>query len=117
LQGQAPFIVNAALEYEHSRWGTWRLLYNTSGRKVEAAGPPDEDPITRRPLIPEVYAERRDQLDFAYSRTVDIASMPIKVKLSAENLLNDQFVFTQAGLTQKRFTTGTRFALSFGTTF
>jgi hypothetical protein len=39
------------------------------------------------------------------------------VKLSAENLLNDQFVFTQAGLTQKRFTTGTRFALSFGTTF
>ncbi len=117
LQGQAPFIVNAALDYENSRWGNWRLLYNTYGRKVEAAGPPDEDPVTKRPLIPEVFAERRDQLDLAYSCTVKIFARPIKFKLSAENLLNDQFIFTQADLTQKRFTTGTRVALSLGYTF
>jgi hypothetical protein len=91
------------------------LLYNTAGRRIEAAGPPDEDPQTRRPLIPEVYEERRDQLDVVYLAKATVFSQPIQIKLSAENLLNDQFVFTQADLVQKRFTTGTK--LSLGLTY
>lgn len=115
LQGQAPFIVNANLSYRHDRWGELRLLYNTAGRRIEAAGPPDEDPQTRRPLIPEVYEERRDQVDVVYLAKATVFSQPIQIKLSAENLLNDQFVFTQADLVQKRFTTGTK--LSLGLTY
>lgn len=117
LQGQAPFIVNAALDYQNEKFGKLVLLYNTSGRKIEASGPPDEDPLTRRPRIPDVYLERRDQLDLSYSRTVHVFGAPIKAKVTGENLLNDQFVFTQGGLVQKRFTTGSRFSLSFNYSF
>lgn len=112
LQGQAPFIVNAGLSYRHSRWGELRLLYNTADRRVEAAGPPDSDPLTGRPLIPEVYEERRDQLDAAYLTKAEVFSVPVQIKLTAENLLNDQYVFTQADLVQKRFTTGVKCSLS-----
>ncbi|GIV04380.1 MAG: TonB-dependent receptor [Fimbriimonadales bacterium] len=111
LQGQAPFIVNAGLNYKHSRWGEIRLLYNTADRRVDAAAPPDTDPVTQQPLIPEVYEERRDQLDAAYLTTVHAFSAPIQVKLTAENLLNDQYVFTQADIVQKRFTTGVKVSL------
>jgi len=38
LVGQAPFVINAALEYEHYRWGLWRLLYNTVGETINAGG-------------------------------------------------------------------------------
>ncbi|GIW44885.1 MAG: hypothetical protein KatS3mg077_2167 [Candidatus Binatia bacterium] len=117
LQGQAPFIVNAGLNYKHARWGEIRLLYNTADRRVEAAGPPDTDPVTKQPLIPEVYEERRDQLDAAYLTTVHPFSAPIQVKLTAENLLNDQYVFTQADIVQKRFTTGVKVSLSLTYTF
>lgn len=112
LQGQAPFIVNAGLSYRTPRWGELRLLYNTADRRVEAAGPPDSDPLTGQPLIPEVYEERRDQLDAAYLTKAQIFSVPLQIKLTAENLLNDQYVFTQADLVQKRFTTGVKFSLS-----
>lgn len=117
LQGQAPFIVNAGLSYRKPRWGEVRLLYNTAERRVEAAGPPDVDPATRRPLIPEVYEERRDQLDAAYLNSVEVFSTPIQLKLSAENLLNDQYVFSQADLVQRRFTTGVKLALSLSYAF
>lgn len=117
LQGQAPFIVNTALDFQHDKFGQIRLLYNTSGRKIEASGPPDENPLTRKPRIPDVYLERRDQLDLSYSRSVTVFGVPIKAKISGENLLNDPFVFTQGGLVQKRFTTGSRFALSMNYSF
>ncbi|MGH3054396.1 MAG: TonB-dependent receptor domain-containing protein, partial [Gaiellaceae bacterium] len=39
LQGQAPYVVNAAVEYEIPPWeGLARLLYNTVGERVAAAG-------------------------------------------------------------------------------
>lgn len=117
LQGQAPFIVNANLGYHHERWGEFRLLYNTAGRRIEAAGPPDEDPVTKRALIPEVFEERRDQLDLVYLHRVPVLGAPVQLKFAAENLLNDPFVFTQAGLVQKRFTAGTKFTLSLAYNF
>ncbi|MCX8071729.1 MAG: TonB-dependent receptor [Candidatus Binatia bacterium] len=112
LQGQAPFIVNTGLSYRHTRWGEVRLLYNTAGRRVEAAAPPDVAPGTSRPLIPEVYEERRDQLDAAYLSKVHVFTVPLQLKVTAENLLNDQYVFTQADLVQKRFTTGVKVSFS-----
>ena len=35
---QPPYVVNAALEYDNTRWGIFRLLYNTIGPTIVAKG-------------------------------------------------------------------------------
>src|SRR5262249_18518854 len=54
LQGQAPYVVNAALDYTHPRWGTLRFLYNTAGSSVFLAGSFG---------LPDILEEPRHQLD------------------------------------------------------
>src|SRR5262249_57516181 len=41
LQGQAPYIANAALEYADPQWGTIRLLYQTAGQPPTFPPPPN----------------------------------------------------------------------------
>lgn len=41
LQGQAPYIANAALDYTNARWGTARLLAGTRIARAGASGLPD----------------------------------------------------------------------------
>src|SRR5262249_55495963 len=52
LVGQSPYLINAALEYDHPKWGTFRLLYNTAGPTLYAIG--------LEPL-PDIVEQRRDQ--------------------------------------------------------
>jgi outer membrane receptor protein involved in Fe transport len=107
LQGQAPFIVNAALEYAHPRWGTGRILYNTAGRRIAVVGAFG---------LPDIFEERRDQVDVVYLLPLnDLIGLPLTWKMAAENITNDPVVFTQGALTQKRFSTGVKF--SFGLSY
>ncbi len=108
LQGQAPYVVNASLEYADPRWGTARLLYNTQGRRLSALG------IT---AVPDIFEERRDQLDFVYLNHLDLFGAPVNVKLTAENLLNDRFLFTEGNDITNRYKTGVKVSLGFSYTY
>ncbi len=56
LQGQAPFVVNAYLDYDNKKSGTGlRLLYNAVARNIAFVGGSGD---------PDIYAEAIHQLDF-----------------------------------------------------
>ena len=77
LQGQAPFLLNADVAYEHAGWGTSLGLYfNVFGRRlarVSFGG------------VPDVCEQPSPQLDFVASQRV---LRDWSVKLSAKNLLD-----------------------------
>ncbi len=104
LQGQAPYVVNAALEYAHPQWGTTRLLYNTIGPRLDALGTVG---------LPDIFEERRDQLDLVYLTQFDVFGTPINMKLAAENLLNDRYLFTEGTEITARYKTGVKASLAF----
>jgi hypothetical protein len=125
LQGQAPFIVNAALDYTHPTWGTVRLLYNTAGARISSVGALG---------LPDVIEERRDQVDFVLiARLKELLGVPLTAQLNVENITNDNVVLTQGALSKanatgfianapgvqsgiyQRYTTGVVF--SFGLTY
>ncbi len=103
LVGAPPFIINAVLEWEQPDWFTARLLYNTAARSISEAG---------AYFLPDIFKERRDQLDavliFPLQATL---GLPLTVKASVENILNDQYLVTQGGLVQEQSLKGTRFGL------
>ena len=106
LVGQSPYSVNVALEYSTEDWGLYRLLYNTVDRKIVAAGVDG---------LPDIYEERRDQLDFIWTDTIEPFGVPLEAKVGIENLLNDPYEQTQGGASVVRFKTGVRF--SFGVSY
>jgi len=103
LQGQAPYVVNAALEYEHPTYGTARLLYNTIGPTIAR--------VQDRTALPDFIEERRDQLDFVYLAKVNAYGTPLSLKLSVENLLNDNYLTTVGGTVQEDYRTGVTVSL------
>ena len=108
LQGQAPYIVNAALEYAHPRWGTVRLLYNTSGEKIFRVGTFG---------LPDIFEQPRNQLDTVIIVPVRIFGTPFTVKGAAENLLNDEILTTQGGKIDRVYTTGIKVSLGIAYSF
>jgi TonB-dependent receptor len=101
--GQAPFIVNAAIEYADPDLVTARLAYLTVDAAIDSAGTQG---------VPDTIEERRDLLDFVLlvplKRWLDV---PLSVKLSAENLLNDQRIYTVGDTVQRRWIDGVTFGL------
>jgi len=96
--GQSPLIVNAAVEYANPDWLTARLSYLTTDRAIDQAGTQG---------IPDIFEERRDRLDFVLIVPLKRwLGVPLSTKLSVENILNDQAVYTQGGFVQRRFTEG-----------
>jgi hypothetical protein len=85
LQDQAPYSVNAALDWTHPSWGTARLQYSTAGPKIVLVGANG---------LPDVVEERRDQLDLVLIAPLkEYIGLPITMKLSIENILNDQTIW------------------------
>jgi hypothetical protein len=106
LQGQAPFVVNAALEYAHERWGTARLLYNTAGARISNVGAFG---------LPDIFEERRDQLDLVYLTRIAPFGTPLNFKLAVENILDDRYQLTQGDELAREYKTGVKF--SFGVSY
>lgn len=108
LVGQAPFIVNAAVEYTDPERFTARLLYYTAGNSIEVAGSTG---------LPDIVFQRRDQLDaLLIVPLTRWLGLPISARLSAENILNTPFVFLQGPVVQRRLTTGVKFTFALSLT-
>jgi outer membrane receptor protein involved in Fe transport len=108
LQGQAPYVVNAALEYQNSEWGIFRLLYNTVGPTIVAAGT-DVDPNTPGGINPDITEESRNQLDFVWLVDVNPFDTPVTLKFGVENILNDAYLETQDNIITNNYRTGLTF--------
>lgn len=125
LQGQAPYIVNAALEYTHPTIGTARLSYSTAGDYLVLIGANG---------VPDVTNDRRDQLDLVLIKPLkEWTGLPLTMSLNIENILNERVnwtlpagvtdpgstpIFTNPGVrsgTVKRYTSGVGF--SFGVSY
>jgi len=82
LQGQAPWVLNLALDWMHEVSKTRaRVSYNVSGSRIDAMG-------TRQSAteaLPDVYELPRHMVDVAVTQTV---TQKIDVKLSVENLFD-----------------------------
>jgi hypothetical protein len=108
FQGQPPYIANAVIEWAHPTWGTYRLLYYTAGPVLSAVGAFG---------LPDIMEEQRNQLDMLVIVPIKPFDVPMSVKLSVENLLDDNYHFTQAGRTQRDYQKGVKVGLSFGYAF
>jgi len=97
LQGQAPYVVNAALEYADDDWGTSRLLYNISGNQIDAAGAFG---------LPDIKLQHRNQLDLVWLRRIAPFDTPLNAKVSIENILDDPYVYTQGDSIQRQYRAG-----------
>jgi hypothetical protein len=102
LQGQSPFVVNAAVEYSRPDRVTARLLYNTAGPRIVSAGASG---------LPDFFEERRDQLDAVVVVPFRFLDVPLTAKFAVENILNDTQIITLGEFTQNRYITGTKFSI------
>ncbi len=106
LQGQAPFVINAGVEYTYPHWVTARLQYNTAGNSITNVGAFG---------LPDITAVRRDQLDAALVFPLkELLGYPFTAKFTVENILNDKYEVTQGSSLQSRWISGTKFGLSVG---
>ena len=107
LQGQAPYAVNAAVEYVHPEWGTARLLYNTVGPTITS--------VQDRTALPDFEQQRRDQLDLVLLGKVTPWGVPLNLKLSVENILNDNYPTKVGDTLAEDYKTGV--TVSFGVSY
>jgi hypothetical protein len=107
LQGQAPYIANATLEYvDPYLGGTYRLLYQTAGETLVAAAFAGEN------ALPAINQTPRNQLDLIAILPVNWFGTPLTLKLGAENLLDEPYVRTQANKTQQYYKRGIKASLA-----
>jgi len=107
LQGQAKYIVNGTLEYSHPRFGTYRVLYNRAGSRIDSIGI----------LLPDIIEEPRNQLDAVVIFPIKLFELPLTAKLSAQNLLDSKYLFTQAGNVYYRYNRGITVSLGLSYTY
>ena len=104
LVGQAPYIINAGIEYSLPDAFTGRLLYYTADTSISTAGFNG---------LPDINFEARNQLDAVMVVPLKRwLGVPMNAKLSVENILNDPYVFTQGPVVQTRYTNGVKFTFS-----
>ncbi|MGQ0720428.1 MAG: TonB-dependent receptor domain-containing protein, partial [Candidatus Eiseniibacteriota bacterium] len=107
LQGQPPYVFNAGLFFETQGAVTSAsMTYNVFGRRLHAVG---------LRTTPDIYEEPRRTVDLAVGRRLG----PVRLKASAENLLDEDEKHTQelesgVTFTQHRTETGRSFSLSIG---
>jgi hypothetical protein len=108
LVGQAPYTVNAALEYQNSTWGVWRLLYNTTGPTLLVAASDGK---------PEIDQLQRNQLDAVWITEFAPFGVPLTGKVAVENILNDRYEQTQGDRVVNRYLAGAKFTFGVSYTY
>jgi hypothetical protein len=83
LQGQSPYIVNAAIYYSGPGRTNVNLIYNVFGARIFSVGDV---------LFPTIYERPRNSLDINFSKTI---KDKITYKLGVTDLLNARYRFYQ----------------------
>jgi hypothetical protein len=103
LQGQAPYVINAALDWTDPDRFSARLLYNRIDSRIFSAGAFG---------LPDIVEQPRDVIDLVVSVPLkQWLDVPLTAKFTAENILNDQTLYTQGDELQRRYTSGVKFGV------
>ena len=116
MQGQSPYLLNAALQYDVEKWGlSTTLLFNQIGRRILYVG---------NEVTPEIWEAPRPLLDFQIAKKV--LKNKGEVKLSISDLINKTAYFYHDVDNNKTYKAGspdavairrkygTNFSLTFG---
>ncbi|HEY5589857.1 MAG TPA: TonB-dependent receptor, partial [Paludibacter sp.] len=89
LQGQSPFVVNAALYYQNDQLG-WSssLMYNVMGKRILVAAQLNQGLV----IIPDIYEMPRHVVDFSLNKKI---GKQLELKLGIKDLLSQNFVTQQ----------------------
>lgn len=101
LAGQSRNLFNVMAEGRVGE-SSLRVLWNFVGDRITDVGALG---------LPDIYQDGRNQLDLVYSQRL---FRRLTLRLSADNLTNDPFEFTQGDLRQRYFELGRTFSVNFG---
>ncbi len=102
MLGQAPYVVNAGLNYSsESGKLTSSLLYNVVGKRIRAGG------VLPRP---DMYELPRHVVDFSLQMPF---FGPVEAKFDIKNLLNSSYEARQGTVTRFSYETGRAFSIGF----
>lgn len=109
LVGQSEHIFNLAAEYAPVRLGSiFRLLYNYTGEKITDVGARG---------LPDIYQDPRNVVDFVWLQDLSRWTPGLRMKASAENLLDEERVYSIGGNVYNAYTSGREFGLSLSFNF
>ncbi len=104
LQGQSPWVVNAAVRWAREAWGTdAQLLYNVFGPRVAE--------VAKAPFPDDVYEAPVHRLDVAVAQRLPHG---FEAKVAVTNLLDSATVETLADAETSRFRPGVGAQLTLG---
>ncbi len=111
LQGQSPYLVNANLQYDHTKAGfTATLLFNQIGRRILFVG---------NEAIPNIWEAPRPLFDLQLAKK--LLKTKGELKLNISDLLNKTAMFYHDIDNNKRYNSGSKDVLAitrnYGTTF
>src|SRR5262249_46585429 len=113
LQGQSPYVINVAGQFENDTWGVFRLLYNIVGPTLVAAAARPGGGETLFDIIQEPH----NQLDFVWLVPFTLFGTEFTGKFAVDNILNDVYLQTQGDETVERYRRGATFALGVSYSF
>lgn len=89
LQGQSPYVVNAALFYQNDDAGiSSSLMYNVMGKRILVAAQLNQGEV----VVPDIYEMPRNVLDFTLSKKI---GKQIELKFGIKDLLSQNYVTQQ----------------------
>ncbi len=104
LLGQSRFIYNFGTEWNKPRWrSTVRFFLNSVSRKITDVGAFS---------LPDIFQERNTFMDLVYLYSI---GERWGIKFTVENLGDNEYLWTQADIVQRRFRIGRTFKV--GTSF
>lgn len=102
LMGQSRYIYNLIVEWVRPQWrSNARFYVNSQSRRLTEVGTFG---------LPDVYQERNTFFDFVYQYDIK-ESGKWTLRFAAENLGDNRYFWTQAGLLQRRFQLGRTFSI------
>ena len=104
LTGQPENVANLVVEWNRPEWGSGlRLLYNFTDDKVAFGGELG---------LPDVLEEARSSLDLVYRQDLGAWVPGLGLKLSASNLTDEDYEWTQGGETFRLYDRGVGYSAS-----
>jgi outer membrane receptor protein involved in Fe transport len=102
LVGQSRYLYNLVAEWVKPQWrSNARLYVNSVSQRITDVG-------TFR--LPDIHQERTTSLDFVWHFNLDERGKVV-VRFSGENLTDNQYRFTQAGIPVRAFRIGRTFTI------
>ena len=111
MQGQSPYMYNVSLFFIEPEYGTsLNLLYNEYGSRIDAI-------TDLRAGDGNIYEHKRGTVDFSVTQPLNAMLQGLEAKFTIKNLNNQDIVYTQSSVDQRRINIGMNYSLQFSFNF